>query len=93
MWACYALQRAASRVDVLPPAWRKDVDNFAMRLGALFEEHTGHPVDFSHLERDWAKEEERWDAFIEQLPDADETDRLLTEHPMSVHNIHPRDDT
>lgn len=92
MWACFALQRAASRVDVLPPAWRREVDDFAIRLGALFEEHTGQPVDFSHLERDWAKEERRWNAFIEQLPDAAETDRALSEHPMSVHNIHPQDD-
>lgn len=89
LWSCFALQNAAARIDILPPSWRQEVAEFAKDLGAVMEAQTGFKPDFSHLERDWEKDEEQWAAFVQRLADAPQVDKILDEHPRSVRNIHP----
>lgn len=89
LWACFALQNAAARIDILPPDWRQAVTEFASELAALMEARTGVKPDFSHLERDWEKDQQQWEEFVQRLPDAPEVNRILDEHPRSVRNMHP----
>lgn len=89
LWACFSLQNAAARVDILPPSWRREVAEFANDLGVVMEARTGVRPDFSHLERGWEKDEEIWAGFVQRLANASNVDKILDEHPRSVRNIHP----
>jgi hypothetical protein len=67
----------------IDPQWRRD-------LYELAREQSGDAEP--HLARDWAAEEEKYDAVMGRLQDVSTLDEVLNTHPRSWRNLTSPDD-
>jgi hypothetical protein len=70
---------------VIPPAWRQAVTEFVTT--------TGTGADWSHLERDWETEAQRFMDLAAHVIPADQLDDILRNHPNGLDNVRNRRDS
>jgi hypothetical protein len=79
LWACFAFRNAAVSEAAIPGEWRKELTTLANEIAP------GN--DWSHLERDWEAEQEKWERLAERVQSVADLEALLKEHPGSWGNL------
>ncbi|WP_037305586.1 hypothetical protein [Amycolatopsis orientalis] len=83
-FVCLTMINAAAGPEVIPPSWRQAVAEYVAAVGA--------GADWSHLERDWQAEADRFADLAAHVIPADQLAALLKEHPNSLDNVRARRD-
>jgi hypothetical protein len=78
IFACFTLRNAAVDERVLPPQWRQDVYELAREIIR---------ADLPHLERDWAKEQAKYEQLQERVQSAANLTETLRRDPRSWTNL------
>lgn len=84
-FVCLTMINAVADQDVIPPAWRQAVTEFLTTIAA--------DADWSHLERDWAAETQRFKDLAAHVITAEQLPEALANHPNSIANLRSRQDT
>jgi hypothetical protein len=83
VFVCFAMRNSVVDEAAIDPQWRRD-------LYELAREQSGDAEP--HLARDWAAEEEKYDAVMGRLQDVSTLDEVLNTHPRSWRNLTSPDD-
>lgn len=83
-FVCLTMINAAAGEEVIPPSWRQAVIEYITAVGS--------GTDWSHLERDWQTEGERFADLAAHVLPADQLAEHLKDHPNSLDNVRARRD-
>jgi hypothetical protein len=78
LWACFAVRNAAVNEAAIPPEWRQELSNLATSISP--------ESDWSHLQRDWVVEQEKWEVLKRATPSAADTENRVEQDPRSLSN-------